>query len=94
MPHYVYILKLADGTLYVGSTNNLETRLKDHRRWAGGAFTRIPGAKELLYSEELPDKYSALRREHQLKGWSRAKKLALITGNLVELKKLARTGRT
>jgi len=90
MPFSVYILKLADGTLYVGSTSNLSTRLKDHRRWGGGSYTRIPGKKELIYSEELADKSSALRRERQLKGWSHEKKITLATGNLATLKSLSK----
>ncbi len=90
MSYWVYILRLADGTLYTGSTSDLNTRLKDHRRWAGGAFTRVPGKKELIYSEDYPNRVSAERRERQLNGWSRAKKLALVRDEKESLQRLAR----
>ncbi len=91
MSYWVYILRLADSTLYIGSTSNLKTRLRDHRRWAGGGFTRVPGRKELVYSEEHPDRASAEKRERQLKGWTRVKKLALIRGDVKALKAKGKT---
>ena len=97
--HYVYILRLENHHLYVGSTNDLSRRLAEHRNGCGCKTTRPERSRmgtsdsllvELLYSEKLPDLAAALNRERQLKGWSRAKKLALIHGDLTQLKGLAR----
>ena len=94
MSFYVYVLVLADGKLYTGSTSDLSTRLKDHRRGSGGATTGTPGKKELIHSENFLDRRSALIREHQIKRWSHAKKLALARGDVVALKRLARRQRS
>lgn len=90
MPYYVYILRLRNGHLYVGSTSDLNARLAAHRSGSGCRTTCESPPIELLYSEPWPDRTSALERERQLKRWSRAKKLALIHGDLGGLKKLAR----
>ncbi len=52
------------------------------------------GPVELLYSEPYPDRSSAIKRERQLKRWSHAKKLALINGDIAELKRLAHSHAT
>jgi predicted GIY-YIG superfamily endonuclease len=91
MPFHVYILRLRGGQLYVGSTNNLARRLAEHHAGTACRTTAIFGPVEFLYSEVHPDRSSAMRRERQIKGWSRAKKLALSQGDLAELKRLARS---
>ena len=80
---YVYILKCADTTLYVGSTNNLEKRFKEHNNAKNGAhYTKIRRPVTLVYSE-VCDTYAIARaREGELKRLSRAKKLLLC--NLAE----------
>ncbi len=90
MLSHVYILRLQNDQLYVGATSDLERRLSDHRAGCGCKTTSRPSVCELLYCETFPDFQAALGRERQLKGWSRAKKLALIRGDLKQLKKLAR----
>jgi len=75
---HVYILKCGNGNLYTGITDNLERRFKEHASGKGGHFTKSFGAKKILYSEQCPDKSSALKREAQIKGWTRGDKLALI----------------
>lgn len=90
MAHYVYILRLSNGQLYVGSTEDLARRFAEHQAGSGCRTTTIFRPVELVYSELHPDRTSALKREHQLKRWSRVKKLALINGNSAELKRLAR----
>jgi len=87
----VYILRLRDGQLYVGSTEDLARRLAEHRAGTASRTTALLGPVELIYSEPHPDRSSAVRRERQIKGWSRAKKLALIKGDLAELKRLAQS---
>jgi len=85
---FVYILKCKNSDLYTGVTNNLQRRFGEHKSGKGGHFTKSFGAEAILYSEEYPDKIAALKREAQLKGWTRKKKLALISGNKKLLKKL------
>jgi predicted GIY-YIG superfamily endonuclease len=87
---WVYILESADRTLYAGQTHNLRERLRKHRLGLGSKLTRDhPGSRLVLVEGPFaPD--AAIRRERQLKGWSRAKKLALIGGDLTRLHSLAR----
>jgi|KBSSwiStaDraftv2_1062776.scaffolds.fasta_scaffold282226_3 predicted GIY-YIG superfamily endonuclease len=90
MPWYVYLLRLENDCIYVGCTNDLERRLAEHRGGSGSKITSESSVVELIYSESFSERACALTREQQLKRWSRAKKLALATGRLVELKRLAR----
>ena len=90
VPHCVYILELLTGHLYVGVTTNIEKRIRRHAGGSGHKTTRLGGYKRLLYAESLPDRLSSLHREQQIKGWTRAKKLALIEGSLDNLGELAR----
>ncbi len=76
--HHVYLLRCGDGTLYCGYTTDLQARLAEHRAGRGARYTRGRGPLELVYSECLPDRSSALRREAELKRQSREKKLHLI----------------
>ncbi|MDP3142900.1 MAG: GIY-YIG nuclease family protein [Candidatus Omnitrophota bacterium] len=85
---YVYILKCKNGDLYTGITNNLQRRLEEHISGRGGHFTKSFVAEKILFSEEYPDKSSVLKREAKIKGWTRKKKLALISGDKILLKKL------
>lgn len=79
MPFYVYILKCVDGTYYTGSTNNLSHRLYEHQNGADSeSYTSNRRPVELVWSEEVSALGEALNHEHQIKGWSRAKKEALI----------------
>jgi len=94
--HTVYILKCSDGSLYVGSTSNLERRLGEHQTgvYRGYTSTRLP--VELVWSTEFPTEHDAFLTERQIKGWSRAKKEALIRGDwygLHEIDKLERKTR-
>ena len=75
---FVYILSNASRTLYVGFTNDLERRIHEHRAKQVDGFTRTSNITLLLHAEEFSQVGDALAREKQLKGWSRAKKLALI----------------
>lgn len=77
MAWYVYILRCGDGTLYTGSTDNVEKRLAAHRAGKGAKYTRGRGPLELAYSEQLPDKSAALRREYEIKQLTRQEKLRL-----------------
>ena len=87
---YVYILRSSDNQLYIGQTNNLVNRENQQITKGSKAAKFIRDGKEfqLVYSEEYPTRLEAMRREKQLKGWTRVKKEALINGDLALLKKL------
>src|SRR4051812_26306408 len=77
--YWIYILASGkNGTLYVGVTNSLETRLWRHRNNPADGFTKRYRVTRLVYFEQFNDVENAIAREKQLKGGSRAKKIALI----------------
>ncbi|WP_418577281.1 GIY-YIG nuclease family protein [Phascolarctobacterium succinatutens] len=78
MAAFVYMLRCKDGSLYTGWTNDLEHRLAMHSSGRGAKYTRGRGPLKLVYSEELPDKEAALRRECAIKKLRREQKLALL----------------
>jgi predicted GIY-YIG superfamily endonuclease len=78
------------GSLYIGHTANLVARVQVHNEGNGAAWTACRRPVELVYHEPAASETGAIRREIQLKGWSHAKKQALITGELEKLKSLAR----
>lgn len=82
MNWYTYILKCNDGSLYTGITQNLQRRLIEHNsdNRLGSKFIRVRRPAKLVYREITYDKSSALKRELEIKGWSRKKKLNLING--------------
>jgi putative endonuclease len=75
---YVYILSSRSRRLYIGVTSNLEGRVWDHKQGVIEGFTKDYKINRFVDYEDFPDMLSAIAREKQLKGWSRAKKLALI----------------
>ena len=78
--YFVYILECSDKTLYVGSTNNLEKRLREHNELKSGAhYTKIRRPVLLKYKEELPSLSDARKREAEIKKWTRQKKLDLLS---------------
>lgn len=82
MPYLTYILECVDGSLYVGCTNNLEKRLRQHNKSKRGAhYTKIRRPVILKYSEEFKTLKEARQRETEIKGWRREKKLSLINSN-------------
>jgi predicted GIY-YIG superfamily endonuclease len=88
--YVVYIAKTARGRYYVGQTKHREQREKEHGRKHGAAFLRGRQAT-IVYVEFYATLTEARGREQQLKGWSRNKKTALITGNIRSLQTLARS---
>jgi putative endonuclease len=91
VPVFVYILKCADDSLYVGSTTDVESRVQRHNDGAGCHYTASRRPVTVVYSEQLPTLAAALRREKQIKHWTAKKKQALIQGRLSELKKLSKS---
>lgn len=90
MPFFVYILRSVSNELYIGQTNNLDNREKQqlHKTIKAAKFIKEGGDFKLMYQEEYATRLESMRREKQLKGWTRAKKEALIAGDLELLKKL------
>jgi len=76
--YYVYIMTNQTRTLYTGVTNNLERRVLEHKRKLLPGFTRQYNINRLVYFESFGDVRAAIQREKQIKGWLRAKKVALI----------------
>ncbi|MEK7227858.1 MAG: GIY-YIG nuclease family protein [Patescibacteria group bacterium] len=76
--YYVYILRCRGGTLYVGSTNDIKKRLETHNAGKGAKYTRGRLPVKLKYSESFATKGEALKREAELKKFSRAQKLSLL----------------
>lgn len=86
----VYILLCNNDEYYVGSTTNLELRLEEHRSGVGSGFTKAHLPIDLVYTEEYPTIEEAYNRERQLHRWSKAKKEALICGDIERLKQLSK----
>ena len=93
VPHFVYILRCADTHLYVGYTTAVDSRVFRHNEGLGGRFTARRRPVELLYTESHETLAGALKRERQLKHWTKVKKLALAAGNAKALKASARRRR-
>jgi putative endonuclease len=95
MGAYVYILRCADGRYYVGSTRaTLERRVAEHNAGTYDGFTKSRRPVTLVFSEYFDGITDAIAAERQLKGWSRAKREALIAGDFGKLVELSRGGKT
>jgi predicted GIY-YIG superfamily endonuclease len=88
--YYVYILRCADGSYYVGYAQALDQRLKAHSDGRAAPYTARRLPVHLVYSEKHETIESARRRELQLKRWSRRKKEALLGGDVPGLKKMSK----
>jgi predicted GIY-YIG superfamily endonuclease len=78
MPYYVYLLKCADDSYYIGSTQDVERRLWQHQQGTDPtSYTHSRHPVELVWAGEFQTRREALAFEHQAKGWNRAKKEAL-----------------
>jgi putative endonuclease len=88
---WVYILRCADDSYYIGHTDNLEQRIGQHLigQIPGYTSTRLPVA--LVWSQACSTREEALTAERQVKGWSRRKKEAMIQGNWEAVSRLAKS---
>ncbi len=91
MAFYTYLLRCADGKCYAGHTDNLEHRIAQHQSGMISGYTQHRRPVELVWSEYFQTRYEALSAERQIKGWSRAKKEALIKGDWHEISQLAKS---
>ncbi len=87
---YAYMLRCADGSYYIGHTDALERRIAQHQQGEIEGYTQSRRPVELVWSQDLPSRLEALEAERQLKGWTRAKKEALIAGDWDAVRSLAR----
>ncbi|TMG05795.1 MAG: GIY-YIG nuclease family protein [Chloroflexi bacterium] len=89
MKFYAYMVTCADQSIYTGHADNLEARLAAHNdgRFRGFTFTRRP--VRLIFQTSFPTRQEAIEAERQIKGWSRAKKLALAEGDWELLERLS-----
>ena len=79
MKYKVYILECADTSLYIGCTNDIDKRLKQHNDLKSGAhYTKIRRPVILVHSENFDTLKDARKREAEIKSWNRGKKLKLI----------------
>jgi putative endonuclease len=76
--HYLYLILCKNESIYTGVTDNLERRFTEHKTKSGGWHTKLYPAIKVLRTEEFETKIEALKREKQIKGWRREKKLNLI----------------
>ena len=76
--HFVYIVRCSDNSLYTGYTNNIEARINKHNAGKGAKYTKIIRPVVLVYQEMYETKSEALRREYEIKTFTRQRKLKLI----------------
>ena len=76
--YYVYILSSHSRVLYIGVTNNLQRRVREHKQKLVPGFTKRYNIDQLVYFETFGEISEALAREKQLKNWNRSKKQTLI----------------
>ncbi len=91
---WTYILKCRDGSLYTGSTFDVERRVWEHNSGLIPGYTSSRRPVKLVFAHETDRIDEAWALEQQIKGWRRAKKFALINGDYAELVRLAATRRT
>jgi len=77
-PWFCYLLKCCDDSLFVGMTNDVAQRVAKHNQGLGADYTKRRRPLMLIWSQEFPDQVAARKREVELKGWSRKKKLELV----------------
>jgi predicted GIY-YIG superfamily endonuclease len=87
---WVYLLRCNDGSYYAGHTDNLEARLWQHQQGICCDWTSRRRPVELVWCEAVPTRDEALAFERRIKGWTRAKKEALIAGDWDRINWLAK----
>src|SRR5215510_2940190 len=90
MQFWMYMLNCADGSYYVGHTDDLEKSIAAHNDGSFGSYTASRRPLSLARAEVFDSRGDAFRRERQIKGWSRAKKAALAREDWSALQQLAK----
>lgn len=78
MPYFVYLLKCRDGSYYCGYTSDIEKRVAAHNAGQGGRYTRAHRPVRLVYSELKRTRKAAMKRETEIKGFTREMKKRLV----------------
>jgi predicted GIY-YIG superfamily endonuclease len=89
MSFWAYMLRCADDSYYIGHTDDLERRMGMHNEGTMAGYTARRRPLMLVWSQDFATREEALAAERRIKGWSRAKKEALIRGDWTELQRLA-----
>lgn len=89
MNFWAYVLRCADESFYTGHTDNLERRVGRHQAGEADGYTKSRLPVQLAWSQAFPSREEALAAEHQIKGWSRKKKEAMIRVDWGEVRRLA-----
>ena len=87
----VYIVECSNGSFYVGATNNVNERIRKHNSGKGACYTKLRSPVKLVYQEIHQSKSEALKREQQIKCWSKSKKLALAQSDQETLVRLSKS---
>ena len=87
--YYTYILTNKSGTLYTGMTNNLRKRLFQHKQKIADGFTKKYNIDRLIWYTCFRSAIEAIAAEKKIKGWTRAKKIALVKERNPELRDLS-----
>ena len=90
MAFWAYMLHCNGGAFYLGHTDDLERRIAEHEQGTRPGFTRDHLPVQLVWSETFETRAEALAMERRIKGWSRAKKMALIRGDWERIAQLSR----
>ncbi|MGB8062287.1 MAG: GIY-YIG nuclease family protein [Candidatus Sulfotelmatobacter sp.] len=90
--YFVYIMSSSSGTLYIGMANSIYRRALQHKAGEIEGFPSKYHCNRLVYYESFDDVHKAIGREKQLKGWTRARKLALIESKNLRWEDLAESG--
>lgn len=77
--HYIYIVKCKDGSLYTGYAKDVTQRVAKHNNGQGAKYTKIRRPVQLVYQEMFATKSEALKREYEIKAYTRQQKLELIS---------------
>jgi putative endonuclease len=91
MTFWVYMLHCRGGYFYTGHTEDLDRRMAEHRSGLIPGFSADHQPVELVWSESFQSRVEAKAMERRIKGWSRAKKLALIRGDFASISELSRS---
>ena len=80
--YFVYLIECSDKSIYTGVTTDVTRRFNEHKTGIGGHYTRSKQVVKVLYTEQFKTRSEALKREAQIKGWHREKKIALVNNKL------------
>jgi len=94
MTFWAYMLHCRGGYFYTGHTDNMVQRIAAHQSGQIPGFTADHQPVELVWSQEFPTRIEALEAERRIKGWSRAKKMALVRGDWEAISRLAKRKNT